>query len=240
MFNKDTFECLICLETVPRSSGIQFECCERLHCGECLKEYVSSKLSMKRVADLTCPSISCRMPLQTNDIRSCTLLMGDIPLWNEYEELATLAFLDSAMAGVSDANKVASETTRRCPSERCNFTFQFEPDPKTGTLFICPECDNAFCLHCPVVDFRVGPSHDGGCRSVLKAIQASKEKKRKLEEWKRLNQLADSRFNKLLLSERIRGVTKPCPSCQAPITKNRGCDHMQCTKCRTHFSWSRA
>ena len=235
----NTFDCSVCLERVSWIDGIKLESCHHLFCSECLKGFVSSKISHKAVVDLKCPNVSCRMPLQTNDIRACTFQLRDIRLWQEYEELATQAFLDKAADALS-ATQWSSESIRRCPAERCNFIFQFEPDPHTGKLFICPECDNSFCLNCPVADHKVGPAHDGGCRSVLRAVQQSAEKKRKLEAWKQLNQQADARFNELLARERARGITKPCPSCNAPITKNRGCDHMRCTRCQATFNWSRA
>ena len=28
-----------------------------------------------------------------------------------------------------------------------------------------------------------------------------------------------------------------CPGCNAPIEKNQGCNHMQCSHCNTHFCW---
>lgn len=31
--------------------------------------------------------------------------------------------------------------------------------------------------------------------------------------------------------------TKPCPNCQRPIEKNKGCMHMHCTRCNFHFCW---
>ena len=31
--------------------------------------------------------------------------------------------------------------------------------------------------------------------------------------------------------------TKPCPSCNTPIHKTQGCDHMHCTNCGVHFGW---
>eukprot|EP01123_Difflugia_compressa_P012147 TRINITY_DN509_c0_g1_i2.p1 TRINITY_DN509_c0_g1~~TRINITY_DN509_c0_g1_i2.p1 ORF type:complete len:340 (+),score=38.75 TRINITY_DN509_c0_g1_i2:48-1067(+) len=33
---------------------------------------------------------------------------------------------------------------------------------------------------------------------------------------------------------------KCCPKCFVEISKNGGCDHMHCTLCNTHFSWSAA
>ncbi|KAF7898182.1 hypothetical protein EAF00_004628 [Botryotinia globosa] len=39
-------------------------------------------------------------------------------------------------------------------------------------------------------------------------------------------------------SERlIKRATKPCPKCQVPILKNKGCDHMRCTHCDYEFCW---
>ncbi|ATZ53317.1 hypothetical protein BCIN_09g01870 [Botrytis cinerea B05.10] len=35
----------------------------------------------------------------------------------------------------------------------------------------------------------------------------------------------------------IKRATKPCPSCNAPILKNKGCDHMTCTHCDYEFCW---
>jgi len=36
----------------------------------------------------------------------------------------------------------------------------------------------------------------------------------------------------------IRESTKPCPRCQTLIHKTEGCDHMNCTNCGIHFSWT--
>ena len=36
----------------------------------------------------------------------------------------------------------------------------------------------------------------------------------------------------------IRTTTRPCPKCTASIFKIEGCDHMYCTHCATHFSWT--
>lgn len=36
----------------------------------------------------------------------------------------------------------------------------------------------------------------------------------------------------------IRESTKPCPRCSTLIHKSDGCDHMNCTNCGVHFSWT--
>ena len=35
----------------------------------------------------------------------------------------------------------------------------------------------------------------------------------------------------------IRENSKECPTCFILITKTSGCNHMVCTRCRTHFDW---
>jgi len=32
--------------------------------------------------------------------------------------------------------------------------------------------------------------------------------------------------------------SRPCPRCRVPITKEGGCNHMQCQKCKLHFCWA--
>lgn len=45
-------------------------------------------------------------------------------------------------------------------------------------------------------------------------------------------------INHILTLAHIEQMTKPCPKCSSPIEKNGGCDHMFCTFCKSHFSWS--
>lgn len=38
----------------------------------------------------------------------------------------------------------------------------------------------------------------------------------------------------------IRKFTVKCPYCQVAIEKNGGCDHMNCTRCKSSFNWTQA
>lgn len=223
------FDCAICLEPIMFSDGISLEVCNHWFCKECLQHYIGSKLHDKSHT-MKCPEPSCRSSMTVLDVRRATLLLGNIMAWNKYQELLTVKFLDHAIVDTA-------QHFRRCPGNRCNYVFDYTPS-STGQLFLCPSCDQGFCLNCQVVGGNVGPAHDETCEFVLREIEASKEKKRKLEEWKTLNSQADEKFNELIRKEQAKGLTKPCPNCRVAITKNQGCNHMHCTQCNKDYNWS--
>ena len=113
--------------------------------------------------------------MTTLDVRACTVDKSDSATWAQYQEVATLASLDLAVSASGGDTGL-----RRCPAEKCNYTFHWEPHAISGTQFFCPECQSvssastwervdgvrvhaiaatghprrchgAFCLGCPVV-----------------------------------------------------------------------------------------
>jgi hypothetical protein len=227
---------------MERFRGYQLGSCQHLFCHECLHGYIQSKLTEKAVKSLECPDAKCHQLIHRNDIRACTLEVGDPALWHAFEELSTEAYLDSAVTAAAAAVATSTDVPplRRCPTNHCNFTFEYEDRPTAvqGQRLECPLCQISYCLNCPVVDGKVGPAHDiHVCMEVVEQIKASKEKQRKLEEWKKENAAADTRFQALLQREGAAGKTLPCPNCKALITKNGGCSHMHCTSCRRNFTW---
>jgi hypothetical protein len=132
--------------------------------------------------------------------------------------------------------EIASGGARRCPQERCNYTFYYEQSGGEGTLFVCPECESIFCLGCKANGGNVGPAHDGSCTQRKQQLEQETEERRKLEEWKRENAQADARFEQLIQNESRQGLTKPCPKCKALVTKNGGCNHMSC-RCGHSYNW---
>jgi len=52
-----------------------------------------------------------------------------------------------------------------------------------------------------------------------------------------LNAIDDDDTKKQLLREIEQGITKLCPSCNAPTKKNRGCNKMTCTVCDHKWCW---
>jgi len=236
------FVCPVCFEDILPEEGHGLSECGHAFCFECLQGHISSKLSERQVSHLFCPDPNCqkmKIELESQDIRACTIdaprgknKLENIRLWQNYQHQATQTLLENEA-------RDDSKPMRRCPGEHCNYIFSYSKNRAgLGTLFICPECDQAFCLGCPVVQGSVGPAHDGGCRTVLAAVKLDALRQKKLEEWKKENAQADHKFQQLLRAEAKQGKTKPCPKCHTPITKNAGCDHMRCTMCHFDYNWS--
>ena len=73
----------------------------------------------------------------------------------------------------------------------------------------CTRCNSEFCFQC-----RDHPHSPARCSSV--------------QNWNEV--VGDSRFW-------IKKNAKPCPSCNAPIEKNDGCNHIKCSQCDYDFCW---
>ena len=219
-----TFSCVICMDDVERSQRLKLRNCGHAFCGECVAGTLRAALDDKKVDDrLRCPDTTCRKPLDVLDVRACTYDRGDKATWSKYQEVATEALLDQA-----NADEGNEKGLRRCPGDKCNHTFYYEPHATSGTLHICQKCHGAFCLGCPLVGGKVGPAHDGNCAYVMQQEAARKAHQEKYDKWSIENAQADEKFNELMRKERQKGATKPCPKCKQAITKNHGCDHMTC------------
>jgi len=44
-------------------------------------------------------------------------------------------------------------------------------------------------------------------------------------------------MEELLTLREIARQSQPCPKCKVPVNRSMGCNHMQCTQCRTHFCY---
>jgi hypothetical protein len=78
--------------------------------------------------------------------------------------------------------------------------------------FDCTRCDTAWCVWCSTLQRVPTPNHTGTCQTV------NVTRARELQDLASLGVL-------------------PCPVCIAPIEKNGGCSHVECTSCGAHFCW---
>jgi ariadne-1 len=99
---------------------------------------------------------------------------------------------------------------RFCPGPDCNFVGMVSPLTNRNTpATMCDHCSTAFCFLCGEL-----PHQPASCGHV--------------SDWQRL--VGNSSFW-------IKKNAKPCPGCNAPIEKDKGCNHMTCQHCRTGFCW---
>jgi hypothetical protein len=231
------FKCNICLEeNLDGWKGFSLEKCNHRFCTVCLAALVKSNTGATTTSgtttNISCPQVECKETLSLPDIRY--IFQSDPTAWHTFSESISMAMLESEIA--------QGGSTRRCPAELCNYTFCYEPavGQIEGTKFTCPQCTASFCLACKANQGLVGPAHVGSCTERIKQLQLQAKERENLEDWRRENSQADTRFTELIQRESRQGITKLCPNCKQIITKNGGCDHMNCSKCRHAFNWSKA
>jgi hypothetical protein len=218
-------------DDLPGNDGFTLFCRHRF-CKTCLSGLIASVVNDKASNDVAieCPAPDCNTKLSTSEVQY--ILRHDPPAFATFASKADVARLEREAS--THANN-----TRRCPAERCNFIFVFEPGTGAeGTSFDCPACQERFCLHCGANRRRVGPSNTGmSCHERSRQLQQRAEEREKFRRWQSENAQADRRFHDLLQKEQRAGKTLSCPSCKMPITKNGGCHHMRCTSCNKSFHW---
>lgn len=104
-------------------------------------------------------------------------------------------------------------SVRFCPRPNCGTAMLGDP---RLPLMHCPRpgCNFAYCFNC-----REAWHADTTCELY--------------QQWKVENANSDSKF-----SDWASVNTKPCPRCRAPINKDGGCNHMNCTRCHTKYCWT--
>jgi len=97
-----------------------------------------------------------------------------------------------------------------CPGADCKVVAKMEGHRGCYNPAVnCSQCKTTFCFSCGSSPHRPAKCSD-------------------YEEWMRI--FGSSQFW-------VKKNAKPCPGCKAPIEKNQGCNHMQCSLCRHDFCW---
>jgi hypothetical protein len=108
-----------------------------------------------------------------------------------------------------------------CPTPNCTNAIEIVGDLAASNLnykFNCTSCGKSYCVRCNA-RFHVGQTCDQ-----YKISRSGREVEAKMQRY----------FKEM----KERGLIKPCPKCKAHIEKNKGCDHMTCSKCKYEFWWT--
>ncbi|RHW72222.1 E3 ubiquitin-protein ligase [Trypanosoma brucei equiperdum] len=102
---------------------------------------------------------------------------------------------------------------RCCPNELpCDGIVRVAVPRRSGPDVCCARCDLQFCFKC------TGKPHAPATCEML-------------EKWRKLVK----EYEPSLVY--IQSNTKECPNCHVPIEKDKGCNHMTCTRCRHEYCW---
>ena len=101
------------------------------------------------------------------------------------------------------------ETVKYCPTADCGMVYRVSVD---GRRHECSACLAAICTSCHV------QYHSGLTCAMFKSEGRE-----------------EGCLNKWM--EKDPSNRKKCPKCTAPIEKNKGCNHMECSQCKSHMCW---
>ncbi|KAI0405209.1 RWD-domain-containing protein [Xylaria palmicola] len=232
-FEKETFECGICLD--PKKG---FVCHKMIDCGHvfcvpCLQDFYNNAIAEGNVAAVTCLEPNCAKEREKNATKEPSPKGRKLKTSISPSELLQIPLDQDTVKRfvmLKHKNKLESDkNTVYCPRSWCQGAARSkkhkkpegleladsddEDDEDTGLLAICEDCGFAFCTRC-------GQGWHGEFNYCL-----PKERNDAITEEEKAS------------LEYLRLHSTPCPTCAAPCQKSHGCNHMRCFRCQTHFCY---
>ena len=186
-------ECPICLGEYNLLDELNYflDCTCLVH-ADCFNDYVNSSIQENKLP-IMCP-ICKKSEVNQKYIYDSLRSTGNSELIDKYEHFLLNYFMGKSKGKVCC-----------CPTPGCGYMFINDTNEEK---FICPMCENAYCLRCHV------PYHEG----------------RTCNQYKN-DPMYDTAFLKLAKS-----IYTQCPSCNFWVEKTIGCDHVTC-RCGTEFCY---
>ena len=224
LFADSFFECEICFLNLPGSKCKRLDSCGHVHCCDCLRLHITTKIESGDVTTISCPSRACKQLLPLNIIQE--LVSSD--LFKRFDTLLLQRTLDRMGDVVY------------CPRPTCQCVTLKEEDG--SNMAQCPRCRFSFCVHCKHAWHGVSP-----CKLLP---QESKDFMVLRETWESLDpserQQLQIQYGKAKLEtafqeydsqQWLKSNAQLCPNCNAKIQKALGCNKMTCTQCHSSFCW---
>ncbi|KAK7754906.1 hypothetical protein SLS62_003220 [Diatrype stigma] len=254
-FEKETFNCGICLDPKKGSMCHRMLDCGHVFCVQCLQDFYNNAIKEGDVASVQClepkcahdrekreastPGTSTRKRRKAKAFISPGELL-QIPLDQEtVQRYVTLKYKNELE---SDKNTVY------CPRSWCQGAARSKKHRKPESLEFVQDSDDD-----SDVDETSEKPHE---TSKQKSFDANKELLSICEDCSfafcsRCGQSWHGEFKYCIPKERKDEVTEeekasleylkmhttPCPTCAAPCQKTQGCNHMRCFRCQTHFCY---
>ncbi|XP_042307173.1 E3 ubiquitin-protein ligase RNF14-like isoform X2 [Sceloporus undulatus] len=219
-FNGKMHTCNICFSEKLGSECMYFLDCRHVYCKACLKEYFEIQIKDGQVHCLNCPEPECHCVATPGQVKE----LVEEQLFARYDRL----LLQSSLDLMSDVVY--------CPRPCCQTPVMQDPCCSMG---ICSNCSHTFCTVCKMAYHGISTCKMSA-EKLLEVrdqyITADQATKRFLEKHygKRVIEKA---VEELRSNQWVKGNSRSCPSCRAPIQKIDGCHKMLCAACNKPFCW---
>ncbi|KAI1171245.1 RWD-domain-containing protein [Nemania sp. FL0916] len=232
-FEKETFECGICLDPKKGTACHKMIDCGHVFCIQCLQDFYKNAITEGDVDAVTCLAPNCAREREKDATQASSHKGRKLKTSISPSELLQIPLhQDTVQRYVMLKHKTKLESDKNtvyCPRSWCQGAARSkrhrkpeglelvdsddEEEEDTGLLAICEDCGFAFCTRC-------GQSWHGELNYCM-----PKERKEAITE----EEKASLEYLKL--------HSTPCPTCAAPCQKSHGCNHMRCFRCQTHFCY---
>lgn len=246
LFDKETFDCDVCLEPKKGSVCYRMERCNHVFCIACLQDYYNNCIKEGDVNNVKCMSTDCGK--QASGKRKDRLLSPKellrIPLSLEAVE---------RYAKIKRKKKIeADPTIIHCPREWCQGAMRTTKYPKIKDV---QEMDDSDSEPEDIVETlpqeeqkQTGPEKRRIGTTGMDRLAVCEDCTLAfcmvcLASWHGDFVRCEPRDSTQLTEEDqaslnfIMKNTSPCPTCAVPCQKSFGCNHMTCFQCKTHFCY---
>ena len=244
-FDKETFDCGVCLEPKKGSVCYRLQRCSHVFCKACLQDFYGNCIKEGHVNNVKCLSPDCgktgNVPV---DRRKKDRLLSPKELLQIPLPLETV----TRFTQVRRKKKIeADPTVVFCPRQWCQGAMRTKKYPKIIDVTQIDESDEetdepaAAPVETEADERRKGmPNTD---RLVVCEDCALAFCKVCLASWhgdfircinREVHELTPEEQASLNF---ILKNTSPCPTCSVPCQKAHGCNHMTCSQCKTHFCY---
>jgi E3 ubiquitin-protein ligase RNF14 len=243
-FEKQTFDCSVCLEPKKGSACYRIERCQHVFCVACLQDFYNNCILEGDVNGVKCLSPDCGKERPGDRRRKKQRLLTpnellQIPL----ERSAVQRYVDLKRKKKMESDK----TTVYCPRQWCQGAARSKKYPKIKDLSLVPESDSDESeAEAPEEEAEKPDKQKGDKNSdrlsicedcnyafcnVCLAGWHGEFIRCYPRDASELTQEEQASMNYILSN------TTPCPTCDVPCQKTHGCNHMRCFQCKTHFCY---
>ncbi|KAF9731927.1 hypothetical protein PMIN06_012845 [Paraphaeosphaeria minitans] len=247
LFDKETFDCEVCLEPKKGSVCYRMERCNHVFCVQCLQDYLNNCIEEGDVNNVKCMSTDCGKPMPNGKKKERLLSPKEllqIPLSLQAVE---------RYATIKRKKKIeADPTIIYCPRSWCQGAMRTDKYPKIDDVREMDHSDSE-----AEVPMEASPEEQPTAAGPEKRFVGVTGMDRLavcedctlafckvcLASWHGDFVRCEPRDKNQLTEEDqaslnyIMKNTSPCPTCSVPCQKSYGCNHMTCFQCKSHFCY---